>query len=109
MPNDQYEAGKPWICPGCSRQFQFSGTYGNVVTWGTIGLTLAASYALGLRGVWLVVLATLLWFPALFLCTAMLDHLAPPRLKPFQPKPTGRPKKSDNSTSRGSGLDLFHR
>jgi hypothetical protein len=86
MRNDTYKARKPWTCAACFRQFQFSRLYGNLVAWGSMGLTLTILALLGLRGLRLFVATVVMWFPLLLLCVIVFDRLLPPRLVPFQPE-----------------------
>jgi hypothetical protein len=99
MPNEQYRAGKPWICPACSGQFQTSRTYGNIVGWGTTALTLVFFYLLGIRGPHLLVATVVMWFPVLLISTFVLDRLLPPRLEPYVPR-------RSRSSGRDSGLSI---
>lgn len=84
MPNAQYKAGRPWTCPACSGRFRTSRRYENVAGWGSTVLTLAFFYALGLRGLRLLLATAVMWFPAQVISVFVLDRLIPPRLVPYE-------------------------
>lgn len=109
MPNVLYEARKPWTCPRCFSQFQFSDRYGNAVTWGALVPAFVAAYALGARGFWLFAGAVLLWSPVMFICIVALAHLVPPPLKPYVARPPKTRAKPGRPGLPWSDLDLFHR
>jgi hypothetical protein len=51
------------------------------------------AYLLGVKGVWIVLLALLLWFPVMFVWIGVSDRLFPPKLVRY----TGSPWHSPNA------------
>ncbi|HEV3219339.1 MAG TPA: hypothetical protein VGZ48_06180 [Candidatus Acidoferrales bacterium] len=86
MPKDQYKARKPWICPNCSKQFQLSPTYKQVVALATLAVVVIFFYLLGLRGFRLFVATFVMWFPLLILVTFILNRLIALPLEEYRPK-----------------------
>src|SRR5437868_3900622 len=75
--------GRPWICPRCSRKFQFSRTYSGAIAWIALSLCLLSFYVLGLRPWQLLAAALVLWFPVLLVLTYILGNIFPPPLEPY--------------------------
>jgi hypothetical protein len=50
MPTEEYKGWKPWKCPGCSAELQFSQADGFILQLCFLGLALLLLYLLGLRG-----------------------------------------------------------
>ena len=87
MPTEQYKAWKPWRCPGCSQELQFSETYNRVVQSCFFGVALLSLYLAGLRG-WQLFGAVLLAGSLLtLLLTVPLHRIVPPRLERYRPPP----------------------
>jgi DNA-directed RNA polymerase subunit RPC12/RpoP len=101
MPTEQYRAGEPWTCPRCSRQFQISRAYGNIITWGAMVLSLVFFSLLGLRGFRLFIAVIVMWFPVLLILTGLFNHIFTPPLESYKPK--------DDLGPKGSGSNLFLR
>jgi hypothetical protein len=84
MPNSKFRASEPWVCPGCSQGLMVSRTWGNAVTWGSIGFTFLVLFILGFRGLRLIVAGIVLWFPVQLLLFGFLDRTFPPKLEPYR-------------------------
>lgn len=93
MPWAEFEAGKPWICPDCSRRFQPSRVQSSIKFFSTVVLAFSVSYVLGWRGMRLLVISAALWFPPLLICVFASDFMVPIRLEPY------RQRKSDSKDS----------
>jgi hypothetical protein len=50
MSNRQYHAGKPWTCPGCSRQLEISQQYLLLTAGSALVLSAGVCFVAGLRG-----------------------------------------------------------
>ncbi len=84
MPTEQIRAYKPWVCPGCSQEWQFSEMHGSLVQLGSWALVFIVFYAMGSRG-WPLFLVTLLGGLALAIVVAgPLDRILPRRLEPYK-------------------------
>jgi hypothetical protein len=99
IPNTQFAAGRPLTCPSCSQQLRISGWYMNLSNLTALGLSLGVGFIIGYKGLWLAVVAGLLWFPINIAWNFLFVRLIPPRFEVYVPKP----KRSD------SGSDLFPR
>jgi hypothetical protein len=106
MPWTTFRARKPWVCPGCLRQFQPSKTQATARSFCAIGLALAASYGLGMRGIWLLLTSAALWFPVFLICILVADRIAPLRLEPY--KRYKRRESDSKDPFDSSAVDLFH-
>ncbi len=83
MVNADYRALKPWTCRACGGQFRFSDLRGNLLGWGSLGVSAVLPYFLGVRGITLVLAAAVLWFPMGFLFICVFDQLFRPKLQPY--------------------------
>src|SRR5690242_6940403 len=79
----QFKTRPPWKCPGCSRLLQFSRTYSGTCALISLGVSMAFSYGLGLRGWFLPVLGFVLWFPAALIFTFPFSWAVRPRLQGY--------------------------
>ncbi len=84
LPNEELRTGKPLVCPTCSeklqpqmRQLQVSGTI-------ALGLTVAACYLFGLRGLWLLGVVILLWFPIYVVWDFLFVRIVPPKFERYE-------------------------
>jgi hypothetical protein len=87
MPTETYEGWKPWKCPGCARELQFSEAYSWIVLLCFFAVALLSLYLLGLRGWQLFVTVVLAGFFLTLVLTGPLHRIAPPRLEPYRPPP----------------------
>lgn len=88
MPTEQYNGWKPWKCPGCSAELQFSQVYGQIVQLCFFGVALLILYLLGLRG-WKLFGAVVLAGPLLtIIFIGPLGRIVPPQLEPYSPQPS---------------------
>ena len=84
MPTEQYSGWRPWVCPSCSEEWQFSQMHGTVVQLCSWVLVFIALYAMRYRG-WELFLLTFLGGVALTIIVAgPLDLVIPPRLEPYE-------------------------
>lgn len=84
MPTEQFRGWRPWVCPGCSEEWQFSKMHGSVEQVCFWVLAFFALYAMGYRGWELFLLA---FFGGLALAVVFggpLDRVIPPRLEPYE-------------------------
>jgi hypothetical protein len=107
MRTEEYKGRKPWTCPGCSRQLQFSETHGYILQLCFMGLALLFLYLLGIRG-WGLLVGTLVGgFVLTVVFTGPLDRIIPPRLEPY--RPIEWPKRGLGSLEDTSVLNLSPR
>jgi len=92
MRTEEYKGWKPWVCPGCSKQLQFSTFQGCVVQLLFLGVALLALYLLGLRGWQLFGAALLGAFVLTVVLIGPLDRVLPRRLEPYRPPPWKQPR-----------------
>lgn len=84
MPTEQLKAFKPWVCPGCSQEWQFSEMHDVIVQLCLWGLVFIVLYGMGSRG-WGLFLLTLFGGLALAIVVAgPLDRVLPRRLEPYK-------------------------
>jgi hypothetical protein len=84
MPTEQYRGWRPWVCPGCSQEWQFSKMHGSLIQLCSWMLVFIALYAMGYRGWGLFLLA---FFGGVALTVALgapLDRVIPRRLEPYE-------------------------
>jgi predicted RNA-binding Zn-ribbon protein involved in translation (DUF1610 family) len=84
MPTEQYSGWKPWVCPNCSDEWQFSKMYARVVQLCCWMLAFIALYAMGFRGWGLFLLVYLGGIALTVLEPALLHRVIPPRLEPYE-------------------------
>ena len=84
LPNDEVKPGKPLVCPTCSeelqpemRQLYISGMIG-------FGLSVAVSYLLGFKGLWLIGAIIILWFPIYVLWDFIFVRIVPPYFEKYE-------------------------
>ncbi len=95
MPTEQYQGWRPWRCPGCSVELQFSKVHGSIVQLCFLGVALVSLYLMGLRGWQLcggavlggALLALVLYGP--------LTRFLPPWLEEYRPPPWKKGKEED--------------
>lgn len=107
MPTEQYKGWKPWICPGCSQELQFSETYGWVVQLFFLGVALLLLYLLGFRGWQLLGFTAVAGFLLTVIFIGPLGRIIPPRLESYRPREW--PHWRSSAPSDGSILQLFPR
>jgi len=85
LPNEQVWPGRPLICPICSeklqpekRQLYLSGLI-------ALGLSIAACYLFGVRGLRLVAATIVLWFPIGVAWEFIFARIVPPRFERYEP------------------------
>jgi len=83
MPTEQYKGWRPWVCPNCSQEWQFSKMYGCVVQVCCWVLAFIALYEIGFRGWGLFLLTFLVGLP-LTILGPPLHRVIPPRLEPYE-------------------------
>jgi hypothetical protein len=83
MYTEELKAWQPWVCPGCSRELQFSERDGCVRQLFFIGVALLALYLYGFRGWHLFGSALIAGFLLAVILGAPLDRILPRRLEPY--------------------------
>ena len=84
MPTEQYRGGRPWVCPSCSQEWQFSKMHGTVVQLGSWVAVFVGLYAMGFRGWQLFVLGFLGGVVLTVIVAGPLDRVIPPRLEAYE-------------------------
>jgi hypothetical protein len=84
MPTEQYRGWRPWVCPNCSQEWQFSKMHGSVVQLCSWVLVFIALYAMGFRGWGLFLLAFFGGVAVTVVFGAPLDRIIPPRLEQYE-------------------------
>lgn len=84
MPTEQFRAGRPWICPGCSQGWQTSKTHGSVVLLCFWLLAFLGLYVVGFRGWQLFLLAFIGGVVLTVILAGPLDRIIPPRLEAYE-------------------------
>jgi hypothetical protein len=87
MPTQEYKGWKPWVCPGCSAELQFSEAHGSILQLCFFVVALFSLYLMGIRGWQLAVGTVLAGFVLAVIFGAPLDRILPPRLEPYKPSP----------------------
>lgn len=98
LPNRQYKARTPLICPGCSEPLRLARWYLHVTSFSALVLTLVICLLLGLRGFWLLAATIVLWFPVDVAWNFLVGRIVPPKFERYPPSDSGS----------HSSLDLFH-
>ena len=88
MRTEDYNYLKPWVCPGCSAELQFSEAHGSILTFCFMGVALLLLYLVGLRGWQLAIAVIPAGFILTFIFTVPLDRILPRRLEPYCPPPS---------------------
>ena len=87
VPTETYIGWKPWKCPGCSAELQFSAAYGQIVQLVALVVVLLFLCLTGLRG-WQLFFATiLLGFVLAVLLFLPFTRVLPPKLETYRPPP----------------------
>jgi hypothetical protein len=89
LPNRQYKAGTPSICPGCSERLRLARWYLHLTSASALALTLVVCFLFGLRGLWLIVATVLLWFPIDVVWNHFFARVFPPRFERHPPDDSG--------------------
>lgn len=84
MPTEQYRGGRPWICPSCSQEWQFSKTQGSVVQLCSWVVVFIGLYAIGFRRWELFLLAFVGGVVLTVILAGPLDRIIPPRLEAYE-------------------------
>lgn len=105
MPTEQYRGGRPWICPSCSQEWQFSKTHGSVVQLCAWVVVFIGLYAIGFRRWELFLLAFVGGVVLTVILAGPLDRIIPPRLEAYE-APYWAPTRG--GTGRESVLGLSH-
>jgi len=104
---DVYVAGKPLACHNCQRQLMISPWHLRLTSLGGTLATLLVCLLLNLRGIRLLVVLVILWFPLSLIWTFLLNAAIPPRLEAFRDNTTLR--KANKSGTHSSSQNLFPR
>ena len=72
----------PILCPNCGEELIIPIGYQNCVAFGTLGLAALLLYALGVRGVVLLVGTLIGWLPVEIVSMVVINRVVPPRLTP---------------------------
>lgn len=83
MPTEQFRGWRPWVCPNCSQEWQFSEMYETVVQLCCWVLAFIALYAMGFRS-WGLFLWAFFGGIALTILGPPLHRVLPPRLEPYK-------------------------
>jgi hypothetical protein len=84
MPTEQYSGSRPWVCPSCSQEWQFSRLYGSVVQLCSWVLVLVVLYVMAFRGWRLFLLAFLGGVALAVVLVGPLHRVISPRLEPYE-------------------------
>jgi len=87
MPTEEYKGWKPWKCPGCSAELQFSAAYGQIFPLVCFVVALLFLYITGFRSWQLFVAAIFLGFVLDILLFLPVTRVLPPRLETYRPPP----------------------
>ena len=87
MPTETYKGWRPWTCPNCSRELQFSDTYGWIVQLVFFMAALFILYFVGLRSWALAGASVLSAFVLTVLLIGPLTRILPPRLEAYRAPP----------------------
>ncbi len=74
---------RPWVCPGCSKQFHLSTTYATVVMWTALGVALGFFILSGLHGWQLAIAVAVMWFPLFIVITLVARRILPTFMEPY--------------------------
>ena len=105
MPTEQYRGWRPWVCPSCSQEWQFSKMHGSVVQLCSWVLVFIALYAMGFRSWGLFLLAFLGGLALVIVLAGPLDRVIPPRLEQYEAPFWAL---ASRGTRKKSILDLSH-
>jgi phage FluMu protein Com len=98
MRTEEYKGWKPWKCPGCSAELQFSKAHGAIVQLCFFGVALVFLYLQGFRG-WQLGGITVLGGGLLALMLyGPLTKILPPRLELYR-QPLPPPWKAEKFTT----------
>jgi hypothetical protein len=86
------------VCPRCSRQLQPSRSQLKLSGLIAFGLTLGLCWSFGVRGLWIIGLTILFWFPVYVAWDFIFMRIVPPKFEAYVPH---KPK------DPGSTLNLF--
>jgi hypothetical protein len=92
VPTETYKGWKPWICPGCSAELQFSAAYGQTTPLVFFAVALLPLYTVGFRGWQLFGTAILLGLVLMALFLGPLERVLPPKLEAYRPPPWKKEK-----------------
>ena len=92
MPTEEYRGWKPWVCPGCSRELQFSTREGCLVQLCFFALALLALYIYGLRNWQLFAGGVALGAVLTVVLIGPLGRVLPQHLEPYEPPVWQQPK-----------------
>ena len=102
IPNAQYRANGPTVCPGCGHRVRIAAWYQNAVMSIAFLITVGTSYFLGFRGLGLLAATVIGFFPVFLLTIFGIGEIFPPPFRLWKEKgPDAEPAPFDNST------DLF--
>ena len=84
MLTEQFRGNKPWVCPDCSEEWQFSQMHGTVLQLCFWVIAFVALYAMGFRGWELFLLAFVGGLALTVVLAGPLGRVLPPRLEPYE-------------------------
>ena len=88
LDNNKVRVGKPLVCPSCSAELQLSERQGYKVELFAVAITPFICYLFGLRGLWLLLVSVVMWFPVFVGCLFVFYRIVPPKFEPYRPLPT---------------------
>ena len=92
VPTETYRGWKPWKCPGCSAELQFSAAYCQILPLVFFAMALLFLFITGFRSWQLLVGAIFLGFVLTMLLTGPLTRVLPPKLERYRPPAWKRKK-----------------
>jgi len=84
LPNTELHLRPPFVCPTCSEKLQYQTRQLHVSAAISLGLTVAACYLFGLRGLRLFGAVILLWFPISLVWEFIFVRIVPTRFERYQ-------------------------
>jgi hypothetical protein len=79
-------AAGPFPCPVCQTQLQASGSYTQLIGWGSAFVSIIVLAALGFRGFRLLCAVLIAFVPVLYVATNFAKYLFPPRIEIYLPE-----------------------
>jgi hypothetical protein len=87
LPNREFDARKPFVCPGCSTPLRLAPWYVHLTEISALALDLGLCLLFGLRGVALFVVAILGWFPVGVIWSYFLGRIFPTKFERWSESP----------------------
>jgi len=89
MPNGDYKAGRPIVCPSCSRRSRISRSYKQLTILTGIAVTAGICFVLNLHGLGFALGFSILLAPVLMIWVFGTRHIIPPKLEPAATENSG--------------------